>query len=70
MGKHLSKSEAARLIDEQVEMHGSTTFDEVLSRNNITTRREIAALFYSVLEKANAEQIQPVQVHLSSHYSG
>ena len=62
MGDRMSKSEAEQLIDEQVELHGSVTLNEILARNNITSRRGICAVFYSVLEKAKADHIQPVQV--------
>ena len=88
MGERLPKSEAERMIDEQVAMHGSTTlrqgslwntikyiiynfltvkvmipdYSEILIKNNITTRRKTAAVFYAILEKAKAEEIRPIQV--------
>jgi len=63
MGDRMSKNEAELLIDEQVELHGSVTLSEILERNQITTRRGICAVFYSVLEKAKSDHIQPVQQH-------
>ena len=37
-------------------------YSEILSKNNITTRRKTAAVFYAILEKAKAEEIRPIQV--------
>ena len=43
-------------------MHGEITFDDMLKKNNITSRRGIASAFYALLTKAKAEEIVPTQV--------
>ena len=50
------------MIDKEVKMHEETTFDDILKKNNIRSRRGIAATFYALLTKAKAEEIVPTQV--------
>ena len=50
------------MIDKEVQMHEETTFDDILTKNNIRSRRGIAATFYALLTKAKAEEIVPTQV--------
>ena len=50
------------MIDKEVKMREETTFDDILKKNNIKSRRGIAATFYALLTKAKAEEIVPTQV--------
>ena len=61
-GSRLDRNHASKLIDKEVQMHGEITFDDILKKNNITSRRGIASAFYALLTKAKAEEIVPTQV--------
>ena len=61
-GSRLDNNQASTLIDKEVQMHGEVTFGDILKKNNITSRRGIASVFYSLLTKAKAEQVVPTQV--------
>ena len=61
-GRRLDRNRASDLIDQEVQMHEVATFDDILKKNNITSRRGIASAFYTLLTKAKAEEIVPIQV--------
>ena len=64
LGSRLDTNRASEMIDKEVKMHEETTFDDILKKNNIRSRRGIAATFYALLTKAKAEEIVPTQVFL------